>query len=140
MNDILDALKAEVTKASLDYFIGAEWNALTRYLGKSALVDDILDGLERWVTVSNERLNKAKHLDGGTIDSDENTIVDLSQPKQLQNLLYLWRNSDDTTDADDEHKLFFTRNKNLVVGLGGPSVINGCLGELNKDNVNAAAT
>ena len=48
-------------------------------LAIASLVDEIRDGLLGWVSVSDVWLNLSDHVDGGSVDSDEHTVVELSQ-------------------------------------------------------------
>merc|ERR1712156_1072453 len=48
-----------------------------------------------------------QHVDGGLVQFDENTIVDLSETEKLQNFANLWGNLIDTTDTHDKSQLGF---------------------------------
>ena len=43
-------------------------------------------------------LNDAKHVDGGFVELDEDSIVDLPQTQQLQNLTRFWVQTIDTAN------------------------------------------
>ena len=46
--------------------------------------------MSSWVAISDEWLNNFDHVPCGLVKLDENTVVELSQSKELQNLLWLW--------------------------------------------------
>lgn len=140
VNDILYAVNTNVAQASLDNIVGAERHSLTRDLAEAALVDQLTDRLQVRIAVSDEGLNKSEHLDGGSIDTNEDTIVDLTKSQELQDLADLRRDTNDTTNSDDEDKLLLSRNEDLVVSLGNSTVVNGSLLKLktkNRDNKNS---
>lgn len=133
VDNVLNALNTVLSQTSLDNSVGAEWDSLAVGLTETALVDKVADRLQTWVTIGDEWLNQSEHLGGGSVDANEDTIVDLAQAKKLQDLLHLRRNTDDTTNSDDEDQLLFWRNVQLTVSLGGSSVIDGFLSELLKE-------
>ena len=55
----------------------------------------------------------SEHVHGGLVQLDEDTVVDLSQTEQLEDLLDLGGNLVDTTDPHDEGEL----------GVGGDIVV-----------------
>jgi hypothetical protein len=52
--------------------------------------------------------------------------VQLSQPKELQNLLWLWGKLVDTSNSDNESNLWLSFAQKFTLGLGGSSSINEC--------------
>jgi hypothetical protein len=47
----------------------------------------------------------AEHVDGGLVELDEDAVVDLTQPKELEDLADLGRDLVDTADAHHEGQL-----------------------------------
>ncbi len=47
----------------------------------------------------------AEHVDGGLVELDEDAVVDLTQPKELEDLADLGRDLVDTADAHNEGQL-----------------------------------
>ena len=90
VNDIFNALDTMLSQTSLDNSVGAERNSLTVNLAVAALVDKVADRLQTWVTIGDEWFDQSEHLDGGSIDANEDTVVDLAQAEKLQDLLHLW--------------------------------------------------
>ncbi len=132
VDNILNALESLLSKSSLNNSVGTDRQSLARHLAETSLVDDVLDRLKTWVAVSDEGLDQSEHFDGGSVDADKDTIVELSESQKLQNLLHLRRDSDNTTNTDDKHQLLLRSDEDLVVGLGGSAVVDGGSGELNK--------
>lgn len=130
VNNVLNALESLLSKSSLNNSVGTDGQSLARDFAETSLVDDVLDRLKTWVTVSNEGLDQSKHFDGGGIDADEDAIVELSKSQKLKDLLHFRRDSDDTTNTDNEDQLLLRSNEDLVVGFGVSAVVDGGSGEL----------
>lgn len=54
-------------------------------LGISSLVDQLLDRFQIWVSPCDVWLSNSQHVDGGLVQLDESSIVDLSKTQQLEN-------------------------------------------------------
>lgn len=130
VDNILNALETLVAEGGLNNGVGADRHSLARHLAETSLVDDVLHGLKAGVTVSDERLNQSEHFGGGGIDAHEDTTVQLSKSQKLKDLGNLRRNTNDTTDTDDEDQFLLRINVNLVVRFGDSSVVNGSLSKL----------
>lgn len=65
-------------------------------LAIAALVDELPDGLEVRISISDPGLDNLEHLKCGLGQTDEDTIVDLEKTKELENLARLRRNLVDT--------------------------------------------
>lgn len=130
VDDILNGLDALVSQSSLDDRVVTNGQSLARHLAKASLVDNILNRLQAGVSVGDEGLDQSQHLGGGGVNTNENTVVQLSQSQQLQDLLHLGRHTNNTAHTHNEHKLLLSGDKNLVVGLSISSVGNSFLGKL----------
>lgn len=130
VDHILNALDTVIAQTGLDDLVGGQGNALASDLAIAALVDKSTDRLEVGVAVGNEGLDQSEHLLGGGIDTDEDTVVDLAQAQQLQNLLDLGGKANDTSDADNKDDLVLRGNVDLAVGLGLAAVVDGSLVQL----------
>ena len=86
MNKILNAEDVVLLQSVLNDAVVGERNALLVDLAVSALVDELLDALQVGVTVRNPRLDDLDHLGGSLGDADEDTVVDLEEAEELQNL------------------------------------------------------
>ena len=63
----------------------------------------------------------SKHLNGSFVQSDEHGVTNLSESKELEGLLWFWRQLVDTSDSDDEGELGLSWDVNVSVlfGLSG---------------------
>jgi hypothetical protein len=85
-----------LSKGSFNDGIVSQWDSLAVNLSISTLVDQFLDSLEVRITISNVRVNDLEHFNGCLCKLDKDSIVDLEQTQQLQNLFWLWSNLVDT--------------------------------------------
>ena len=113
VDEILDGEDVELAERPLNDLVRGEGNALLVDLAVSALVDQLTDGLEVGLAVYNISagslhdlgydapvsdiwLNKTEHVLGGLGHLNEDTVVDLEETEELQNLAGLGRNLVDT--------------------------------------------
>lgn len=89
VDEILHADDAVLAEVLLDDGVVGKSDALAVDLAVSALVDELLDALEVGVTISDPRLNNLDHLGGGLGDTDEDTVVDLEETEELEDLARL---------------------------------------------------
>jgi len=109
VDQILHADDAVLAEVLLNDGVVGEGNALLVDLSVAALVDELLDALQVGVAVGDPRLDDLDHLLGGLGHADEDTVVDLEETEELEDLAGLGGNLVDTFDADQEDQL----------GLGG---------------------
>lgn len=97
MHQILNALNAvRLAQFALNNKVIGDWHTLAVVLDIAALVDQLADGLQVGVAPGDVGLSNAQHVDGGLVQLDEHTIVDLAQTEQLQHLADLGGNLVDT--------------------------------------------
>jgi hypothetical protein len=87
MNEIFDANNVVLAEGFLDDLVVEQRNTLTIDLSKSTLVNKLTNTLQVRITIRDVRLNKAKHADGGRVQLDEHTVVNLAKAKELKDLL-----------------------------------------------------
>jgi len=116
-----DTVFAEVL---LDERVVGQRDALLVDLSVTPLVDELANGLQVGVTVSNPWLDNLQHLKGGLCHSDEDTVVDLKETEKLEDLAWLWGNLVDTFNTNNEDKLVLVRNVEGAIGLGQTSKAN----------------
>jgi len=104
-------------------FVAVDGCSFIAILGETTLVDQFLDGLEVRVTVSDVGLDKLQHLEGGLVELDEGTVVDLSESQQLENLSGLGVKTSNTSDTDDESKLGLFLQVEVSAGLSNTLVV-----------------
>lgn len=119
VDEILSADDAVLAEVLLNDGVVGKSSALLVDLSVSTLVDELLDGLQVGVTVGDPRLNNLEHLSGGLGDLDEDTVVDLEETEELEDLAGLGGNLVDTLDADNEHQLALSGDVGSIVLLGG---------------------
>jgi hypothetical protein len=130
VNDVLHANQVDVSEGSRHNGVVAQRDTLSADLSEASLVYKFPDRFQVRVAVGNEGLHKAEHFDGGGVDADENTVVQLAQAQELQNLAHLRGYTDDTANTDDEHNLLFRSYVDLVLGLSSTSVGNSITSQL----------
>lgn len=55
----------------------------------TTLVDQAANIITGWVSISDIWLDSPNHVNGGTIETDENTVVNLAETEKLHDLLAL---------------------------------------------------
>ena len=96
VDQILHADNAVLAEVLLDDLVVGQGNALLVDLAVATLVDKLTDGLEVGVSVGNEGVDNGQHLGGGLGETQENTVVDLEETEELENLARLGGNLVDT--------------------------------------------
>ena len=130
MDNILNTNQTVLTKAGSDDVIGAQRDTLTTDFTRTTLVDEFSNRLQIWVSVSDEWLHKTQHLDGGGVDTDENTIVNLTKSQKAQYFLDLWRNTNNTSHSNYKHNFFLRWDEILIGSLSLASIVNQLTGSL----------
>ena len=103
VDQILHADDTVLSQAVLDDGVVGESNALLVDLSVSALVDELTNSLEVGVSVSDPWFDNLQHLKGGLGHANEDTIVDLEEAEELEDLAGLWRDLVDTGWMSVEH-------------------------------------
>jgi hypothetical protein len=96
VDQVLNADDTVLAEAALNDGVVGESNALLVDLSVSTLVDELTDGLQVGVSVGDPWLDNLEHLQGGLGHADKNTIVDLEETEELEDLAGLWCNLVDT--------------------------------------------
>lgn len=121
MDEILHADDTVLAKVLLDNGVVGKSDALLVDLSVSTLVDELANGLEVWVTVSNPWLDNLQHLESGLGHANKDTVVDLKETEKLEDLAWLWCDLVDTLDADNEDELGLIRHVEGALRLGDTS-------------------
>lgn len=119
VDNVFDGEDAELAEVLLNNLVVVDGETLAVDLGVTTLVDQLADGLEVGCAVGDVRLDELEHLRGGLGQSDKDTVVDLEETQELQNLAWLGGNVVDTTETDDEDDLGLAGNVEVALGLGG---------------------
>lgn len=96
VDEVLHAHDTVLAQVGLDQGIVGERDALLVDLTVTALVDELTHGLEIGIAIGDVRLHGPKHLQSGLGHPHEDTVVDLDQTKQLEDLARLGGNLVDT--------------------------------------------
>ena len=96
MDKVLHAVDTLFSELLGDDAVIGEWNSSSLSLTMSSLVEKLRDGLSGWETVSDEWFDHLDHVPGSLVKLDEDTVVQLSQSEELQDLLWLWGKLTDT--------------------------------------------
>jgi len=102
VDKILNADNAVLAEVLLDDLVVREGDTLAVDLAVTTLVDELADGLQVGVTIGDVWVDDGEHLRGSLVQADENTIVDLEQTQQLEDLTWLRSDLVDTLDTDNE--------------------------------------
>lgn len=96
VDQVLHADNAVLAEVLLDDLVVGERDTLLVDLAVAALVHELTDALEVGVTVGDEGVDNGQHLLGCLGQADEDTVVDLEQTEELQDLAGLRTNLVDT--------------------------------------------
>ena len=96
VDQIFHADNAVLAEVLLNELVVGKGNALLVDLSVATLVDELTDSLEVGVTVGDEGVDNGQHLLGGLGETDEDTVVDLEQTEELQDLAGLGSDLVDT--------------------------------------------
>lgn len=121
--DLLDQLfeagdLGVLLKSALDGEVAGKWDSLSVDLSVSPLVDQLGDGLSVRNSVGDPWLDDSKHVHGGLVVLEEHGVVDLEKSQESENFLWLWGQSVDTLNSDDEENGWLGWNVNGTLFLG----------------------
>lgn len=97
VDEVLNAGDSGLSELTLDDAVVGDGDSASVHLSVAALVDKLADGGSGGVSVGDEGLDDLDHVPGGLVQLDEDSVVELSQSKQLQDLLGLGGKLVDTT-------------------------------------------
>ena len=118
VNQIFNTDDVKFSQRLLNDGVLSDRDALTVDLTVSTLVDEVRDGLQVRFTVSDVRVDHLKQLGGSLIQTDEDSVVDLTKTQQLKDFLDLRGNTVDTLDTDGEDQLRGISNVQVAGVLG----------------------
>lgn len=118
VNEVLNRDDTVLAERLLNDGVVGDGDPLAVDLGVTALVDELTDGLEVGGTVGNVGLDELEHLRGSLVELDEDTVVDLEQTEELQDLAGLGRNVVDTAETDNKGNLGLRGDVEVTAGTG----------------------
>ena len=89
VDQVLDAADALFAESLVDDAVVGKSNSGSVDLAVSTFVDESFDGVAGWVSVGHVWLDVADHVDGGSVQTDEHSVVELTESEQLHDLLLL---------------------------------------------------
>ena len=99
VDQVFHADNAVLAEVLLDQLVVGQGDALLVNLAVAALVQELADGLQVGVTVGDVGVDNSQHLLGGLGETDEDTVVDLEQTEELQDLAGLRSDLVDTVSS-----------------------------------------
>jgi hypothetical protein len=124
VDQILHADNAVLAKVLLNDRVVGESNALFVDLSITALVDELTNSLQVGVTVGDPWLDDLQHLKSSLGHADKDTVVDLEETEELEDLAGLWCDLVDTLDTDNEDQLLLSGDVESIILLGETSKTN----------------
>mmetsp|Transcript_60618 Transcript_60618/g.69214 ORF Transcript_60618/g.69214 Transcript_60618/m.69214 type:complete len:220 (-) Transcript_60618:34-693(-) len=125
VDQIFNADDTVLAQNFFDDTVVGEGESLSVELTVTSLVDQISDGLEGRITVSDIGLDLTQHVYGSTVDLNENSVVDLSKSQQLQTLLDIRVHVHNTLGSDNQSDLRLIRDVEVTVLLGTSQLSDG---------------
>ena len=89
VDEVLNTCNTVLAKNSFDDLVVSQRDSGSVDLAISSLVNELSDGGLRWVAIGNVWLNASEHVDCGLVQSDKDSVVQLSQSEELKDLLVL---------------------------------------------------
>ena len=102
VDKIFNIVNTLLSQWFLDDGVGRKRDSLLVDLSVSSLENNFSDGLSGWVSEGDVWLNSSEDVGWGFIDSDEDTIVDLSQSEDSQDSDNFGVEFVNTSDSNDE--------------------------------------
>jgi len=102
VDDVLNADDVVLAQVFLNDVIVGDGNTLALLFGESTFVNELSNGLLAGVAPREPRVGNAEHLNGGLVQLNENSVVDLTESQKLED--FAWARVDlvDTTDTHNE--------------------------------------
>lgn len=120
VDQILDTDEAVLAEHILDDLVVGQGNALLVDLAISTLVDELAHRLQVGIAVGNVGVDDGQHFLRGLGQLDEDTIVDLEETEELEDLAWLGGNLVDTAilevrfDVSPGMEPFFVHRESLT--------------------------
>ena len=87
VDEVLNAVDTLFTEGTGDDAVVSQWDSGAVNLSITTLVDQSADAITGWISICDVGLDSSDHVDGGTVEANKHTIVDLSESEQLHDLL-----------------------------------------------------
>ena len=104
---------------ALDGIVGFKGNSLPVDFAVASLEDKSFDGFPGGISVCDVGFDPPEHIDGGLVNSDDNSVVELSQSEESHDSNDLGVELVNTSDSNDKGEFGFSGHMDLssVFGL-----------------------
>jgi hypothetical protein len=102
VDEVLNGVDVVLSEGLLDEVVGLKGNSLSVDLAVSSLENEFSDGVLGGVSVGDVGLNSSEHIDGGSVELDEDTIVELSESEESHDSDSLGVEFVNTSDSNNE--------------------------------------
>lgn len=116
VNQILNANNIVLSQAFFDDAVISQWDAILVHLSEPSLINHLLDTLQVRVSISNVWLNLSQHVHDGLVGLEEDSVVDLSESQELEDLSRLRVHVADSSNTNNNHELWLGWNVEGTLG------------------------
>jgi len=118
VDDVLSTVDTEMAEVLGDEGVVGQGDSGTLDLKVASLVDKLSDGGQRRVSEGDIGSDDSEHLLNGSVDLEEDTVVELLQSEELQDLSGLGSHLVDTDESGSEQELGLGLNEEVAVLSG----------------------
>lgn len=124
VNDVLSTMNTQVAQVLGDQSVIGQRDSGSVDLQVTSLVHQLSDSGQRRVAEGNIRSHSSEHLGNGAVHLEENTVVELLQSEELQDLSGLGSHLVDTDESGNEQELGFRLDEEVAALSGLASQAN----------------
>jgi hypothetical protein len=118
VDNVLSTVDTEMAEVLGDEGVVGQGDSGTLDLKVASLVDKLSDGGQRRVSEGDIGSDDSEHLLNGSVDLEEDTVVELLQSEELQDLSGLGSHLVDTDESGSEQELGLGLNEEVAVLSG----------------------
>lgn len=118
VNKVLDGADIVLAKGLIDQGVGGKRNTLLVDLAVTSLENKFADGLAGRISESDVGLNSSEHVGGGFVDSNEDSVVELSESEESHDADDFGVELVNTADPHDKGQFRLGRDVDLTGKLG----------------------
>jgi hypothetical protein len=118
VDDVLSSVDTKVSEILRDEGVVSQGDSGSVDLQVTSLVNQLADSSQRRMSECDIRSNSSEHLRDGTVDLQEDAVVELLESEELQDLSRLWGHLVDTDESGSEQELGFGLNEEVAAGSG----------------------
>ena len=87
VDEVLNAVDTLLSKDTRDDAVVSQRDSRAVDLSVATLVDKSANAITGWVSIGDIWFDSSDHVDGGTVEANKHSVVDLSESEQLHDLL-----------------------------------------------------